>query len=211
MATISPQAMLDLIKIRRTVRKFDPGKPVSAESLHRVLEAGTWAPYAPYFPQGWQFIALKGSQRDEAVQIITKSKTILKYLRMEYESASWAAEHESEEEQKWKAKAHEFAATLGNAPVVIVGLVPFSDHMSILGHNLGSAWSAVQNMMLQAQAEGLNSGVVTFHSPTVEHQLINFLNRHPDEWKVAFVLNVGYGLEIPEPAPRKEGLFEIRE
>ncbi len=65
-------------------------------------------------------------------------------------------------------------------------------------------------MMLQALAEGLDTGVVTIHSATVEHKLVEFLRLPEDEWVVVFVLNVGYGTEKPEPTPRKEGLFEIR-
>jgi nitroreductase len=211
MSNISPESVLQLIKTRRTVRKFDPAKPVNTESLKRILEAGTWAPYGPYHPQGWKFIALKGKLRDRAVSIITQSKTILKFIRTAYESSPWAAERESKEEHEWKEFARDFAKTLGNAPVMIVSLVPQADAMSIRGHNLGSAWAAVQNMMLQTQAEGLNCGVITFHSPKVEIELIESLGLSHEEWIVAFSLNIGHASEIPPAAPRLEGLYEIRE
>ncbi len=211
MSSLSAKRLLDLIKTRRTVRSFQPHEPVGRESLERILEAGSWAPYAPYHPQGWRFIALQSEQRDAAVHIVTRCKMILKYIRAEYESAAWQGEAESDAEHFWKERAMEFAKNLGRAPVLIVGLVPSSDSISVRGHDLGSAWTAVQNMMLQAHAEGLSSGVVTLHSPKVEHELIEFLGLPADEWILAFLLNVGHPAEAPTARPRREGVSEIRE
>jgi len=208
---ISPEDVLNLIKTRRTVRKFDPEKPVGNESLNRILEAGTWAPYGPYFPQGWKFIAVKGAKREQIISIVTKSQTVLKYLRTQYETAPWAAEAESKAEHETKEFAKEFGHTLGRAPVTILALVPYSESLAVRGHNMGSAWAAAQNMMLQAQAEGLNSGVITFHSPAVQHKLTEVLELSGDEWMVVYLLNIGYGIESPEAPHRKEGLSEIRE
>ncbi len=210
MANIDPKNLLALIQARRTVRKFDRERPVDEESLQRILEAGTWAPYAPYYPQGWKFIALRGEQRDQAVEIITKSHTILKYIRALYEHSVYGGEEESPEEHHWKVFAQEFAKTLGNAPVVVIGLVPFDEADDILGHNLGSAWSAVENMMLQAQAENLACGVVTMHAPAVEKELMHFLELPENDWVIAFILNVGHAAETPQTVPRSPGLFEIR-
>lgn len=210
MSKISPEDVLNLIKTRRTVRRFDPDKPVGSQSLKRILEAGTWAPYGPYFPQGWKFIAAKGALREQVVSIVTKSQTVLKYLRTQYETAPWAAEAESKEERETKKIAREFGHTLGHAPVTILALVPYSESLAVRGHNMGSAWAAAQNMMLQAQAEGLNTGVITFHSPAVQHKLIEMLGLSGDEWMVVYLLNVGYGAESPEAQPRKDGLYEIK-
>ncbi len=210
MAKILPEEMLNFIKQRRTIRKFDPVKPVDNKSLNRILEAGTWAPYSPYFPQGWKFIALKGAPRDQVVSIVTQSQTVLKHVRIQYEKAPWGAETESETEHDWKEFAKEFGHTLGKSPVIIVTLVPYSDSLAVRDHNLGSAWTAAQNMMLQAEAEGLNSGVVTFHSPAVQQKLTEVLDVSGDEWMVVYLLNIGYGAESPRAPHRKEGLIEIR-
>lgn len=211
MGSFSAKKLLHLIKTRRTVRAFESDEPVSRESLEGILEAGTWAPYAPYHPQGWKFIALLGEQRDAAVHIVTRAKTILKYIRAEYESTPWQGEAQSDAEHFWKDRAAEFAKNLGRAPVLIVGLVPASDSISVRGHDLGSAWTAVQNMMLQAHAEGLGSGVVTLNSPRVEHELVEFLGLPADEWILAFLLNVGHPAEVPTARPRREEITEIRE
>lgn len=65
-------------------------------------------------------------------------------------------------------------------------------------------------MMLQAEAVGLASGIVTFYSPSVERELLEFLGFASGKWMVAFLLNVGHPWAKPQAMPRKEGLYEIR-
>lgn len=206
---MKPSEVFNLIQSRRTVRQFTK-KAVSKTSLERILKAGTWAPYAPYFPQGWKFVAFKGNQRDRAVSIITQSKTILKYIRKAYEASPWGPLSESAEEHDIKAFAAEFAKNLGQAPVIVVGFIPYSGSDQILGHNYSSAWCAAQNMMLQAEAEGLNTGVVTFHSPAVENQLIDLAGLKKSDWVVAFTMNVGHATVKPKAAKRMTGRYEVR-
>jgi nitroreductase len=210
MAQPDARTVLNLIKARRTVRTFDPRRRIGDRSLKRVLEAGTWAPYAPYYPQGWKFIALRGEQRDHVAAILTGTRTILKYIRAAYEASLHESTRISDEEQRWKEAAKGLARNLGDAPVIVVGLVPSDRSIAIRTHNLGSAWAAVQNMMLQAHAEGFASGVLTAQSRTVERRLLEYLQFNPNEWIVAFALNLGYPLEVPEPAARQTGVVEIR-
>ncbi|MCB0291895.1 MAG: nitroreductase family protein [Calditrichaeota bacterium] len=211
MHDITPEALLELIKSRRTVRRFERDKDVDNHALTRILEAGTWAPYAPYHPQGWKFVALKHKQREKAVSHIVKSDTIKKYMEAAYQAEPWDKAESGKVKQAWQEFAGDFVRNLGEAPVLIVGLVPASDYPTVRNYNDESAWSAVQNMMLQAEAEGLNSGVCTFHSPRIESELIEYLGFPPDQWTIAFVLNVGYAREVPKARPREAGLFEIRD
>lgn len=211
MHNISPEALLELIKSRRTVRQFDRDKAVDNQALSRILEAGTWAPYAPYHPQGWKFIALKNKQREKAVSHIVKSDTIKKYMEEAYRAEPWDKAESGKVKKAWQEFAGDFVRNLGDAPVLIVGLVPNSNYPTVRNYNDESAWTAVQNMMLQAEAEGLNSGVCTFHSPRIESELIEYLGFPPLQWTIAFVLNIGYAREVPKARPREAGLFEIRD
>jgi nitroreductase len=80
-----------------------------------------------------------------------------------------------------------------------------------MAHNWGAAWCAAQNMMLQAEAEGLSSGVVSMGSEKVRGQLVSFLGFDPTVWTVAHVLNLGHGVGSPSPIQRKtKKLVEIR-
>lgn len=58
---MSPEAVLSLLKGRRSIRRYRPD-PVPDEMIEQLLEAGQWAPSASN-RQPWQFIVV----RDEAI------------------------------------------------------------------------------------------------------------------------------------------------
>ncbi len=60
--TISPAALLSLLKSRRSIRRYRPD-PVPDEMVTQILEAGRWAPSASN-RQPWSFIVV----RDEAIR-----------------------------------------------------------------------------------------------------------------------------------------------
>ena len=59
---ISPEAVLNLLKRRRSIRRYRPD-PVPDEMVEQLLEAGRWAPSASN-RQPWDFIVV----RDEAIR-----------------------------------------------------------------------------------------------------------------------------------------------
>jgi nitroreductase len=59
---ISPEALLALLKGRRSIRRYQPD-PVPEEMVEQLLEAGRWAPSASN-RQPWEFIVI----RDEAIR-----------------------------------------------------------------------------------------------------------------------------------------------
>jgi len=61
-AALSPELVLDLLKGRRSIRRYRPD-PVPDEMVEQLLEAGRWAPSASN-RQPWAFIVV----RDEAVR-----------------------------------------------------------------------------------------------------------------------------------------------
>jgi nitroreductase len=195
--------MLRIIKSRRTVRRFQR-KPVPAGALKRILEAGNWAPFSAYAPQGRMLVALIGDEREMAAEIVKQCPAILKYYRIQYEASSYG------HEQKWTDKARDFGSTMGNAPVIIVTVAKVMRARFPMMHNMAAAWTATQNMMIQAAAEGLASGVVTFTTPKVQAALLQHLGLTPSEWVVTNVLNVGYADEQPPAPPRSNDLIAIR-
>ena len=46
--------LFEVIKMRRSIRKFDPTKPVDEKTVTKILEAGIWAPSAGN-TQCWRF------------------------------------------------------------------------------------------------------------------------------------------------------------
>ena len=61
-ATMTPEAVLALLKARRSIRRYRPD-PVPDEMVEQLLEAGRWAPSASN-RQPWAFIVV----RDEAIR-----------------------------------------------------------------------------------------------------------------------------------------------
>jgi len=57
--------MLELIKSRRSFRKYQP-KPISEEEMDKILEAGRWAPSAGN-SQPWKFIVLRNAEVRKAL------------------------------------------------------------------------------------------------------------------------------------------------
>lgn len=198
-----PQAVLRLIKSRRTVRRFQR-KPVPAATLKRILEAGNWAPFSVYAPQGRRLYALLDGEREAAAAIVKQCSTIVKHLRIRYEASPYG------HEQEWSDKALDFGKTMGNAPVLIVTAVKVMRERFPMMHNMAAAWVATQNMMIQAAAEGLATGVVTFSTPKVQAEMLQRLGLTQGDWVVANVLNLGYPGEKPQPPPRSDDLIAIR-
>jgi nitroreductase len=62
-------ALLDVIRRRRSVRKFQPGKDVPRETLLAVLEAARWAPSGAN-TQPWDFLCVDDPDSREAVREI---------------------------------------------------------------------------------------------------------------------------------------------
>jgi len=203
---MNPNELLDLIKHRRVVRRFEPARAIDESALRRVLEAAIWAPVSVYGPQQWKFIATRGAERDAVVRIIERDHTVLRYVRHMYEQSRYGGGDEA----RWSATAQEFGKTLGGAPVVVVSLVRKDVHPDHSHHNTIAAWCGGENMMLQAQAEGLAAGVVSLTSPRVQAQLVQHLGLPPDQWTPAFAMNLGYAAETPEPTPRRMEAIGIR-
>ncbi len=144
--------LLKLIQSRRVVRHFDRDREIPADALQRITRAALWAPLSIYQPQGWKFIVLSGNERERIGNMVREDHTVLKFVRFMFEQSSF------KDEEEWTRMAEEFGKTLGNAPVMILCLVHFDYHSLKLTHNLSATWCAAQNMMLQAHAEGLQTG-----------------------------------------------------
>jgi hypothetical protein len=59
--------MFECIRTRRSVRQYDPARPVSDEDLRRVLEAATWAPSGGN-SQPWHFYVVRQPRLIEAMR-----------------------------------------------------------------------------------------------------------------------------------------------
>jgi nitroreductase len=67
--------MLNLIKTRRSIRKFN-SQEIEDETLHKIIEAGIWAP-SGLNNQPWKFAIIKDEKTQNALASLTRYSTII--------------------------------------------------------------------------------------------------------------------------------------
>jgi nitroreductase len=72
---------------------------------------------------------------------------------------------------------------------------------------LGSAWAAIENMLLSATAKNLGSCIYTFYDEEEENKMKDIL-RVPSEYRIAAMIQLGFS-EADPPLPSRKTLEEI--
>jgi nitroreductase len=193
-----PSVIFEIIKSRRTIRKYKSQIPPK-ESINRILDV-------PYFilkdfPIPFQLVVIQEEARNKAVNIINQTYSVARDLAVLYNIIP-------DDLKEWhKNFMKEFVRTLGNAPIIIIGLTDLKNNAE---YNFKISWIIAQAIMIQAKSEGLDTGSITFSSKTVEEELIrDFLKMDINRWSIAFVLNCGYRDEEPLVKEIREGIYEI--
>ena len=71
-------SFIDIIRKRRSVRRFEKGRSISREVLERIAEAGRWAPSGANV-QPWDFIVVEDpDMRDRVVEVFLRQADRLK-------------------------------------------------------------------------------------------------------------------------------------
>ncbi len=60
--------LFELIKKRRSIRKYDPAKPITDEQVNKILEAAIWAPSAGN-TQCWRFFVVRNPEVKEELAV----------------------------------------------------------------------------------------------------------------------------------------------
>jgi len=193
-----PSVIFEIIKSRRTIRKYKSQIPPK-ESINRILDV-------PYFilkdfPIPFQLVVIQEEARNKAVNIINQTYSVARDLAVLYNIIP-------DDLKEWhKNFMKEFVRTLGNAPIIFIGLTDLKNNAE---YNFKISWIIAQAIMIQAKSEGLDTGSITFSSKTVEEELIrDFLKMDINRWSIAFVLNCGYRDEEPLVKEIREGIYEI--
>lgn len=160
MQNIKKEDFYQLLKTRRSIRKFKP-QQIPKEVLERILLQGALEAPSGKNRQNWRFFVISGKKRDE-------------YLK--YSQKSWMGIKDILQ-AKLKPSLYDFTErffyTLGEAPVVIFAYSHNSPdekyHTSI-----GSVYMAVENLNLAAVVEGL--GCCTMGAPLeIKEEVDQFL------------------------------------
>lgn len=184
---IQPEALYELMRKRRSIRKYKPD-PVPKAVLERILEAAFWAPSGKNM-QNWRFFVMQGQKRDDYLQYSQRSwDTIRPILEKRLKPSLYAF-------------TERFFYTLGDAPVVIMAYNkpdPEENNQT----SMGSVYMAVQNLLLAAEAEGL--GTCAMGSPLeVKEDVDRFLGVDGTDLQLICGITVGYPDHEPPAAPRQ--------
>lgn len=174
------------LKERRSCRNFT-SQEIEADTLHKILEAGGWAPSVMNL-QPWRFYIVKNPTTK------AKLKESCEALAQDIFAASgW----------KWVAKySFDF---LVQAPVLIAVAANPKDtgaDQFIPGRGTGYAYSccaAVQNILLAAHALGVDTLWFTLYDTPKAKEILGI----PGELDLVSIVVAGHAAEAPKHIPRK--------
>lgn len=203
--------VLKIIKERQSVRGlFDTKRPIAKEDLHKILEAGSWAPTA-HNMQNFEVVVVDDKKLLESIGNIkyTISQT---FIRENYEQLSFSEEELRRKktgvlntrfpaevttpEAKSEGITNDFLgkSIKASAALLIVLYDPSHRAPASEGDFLGiiSLGCAMENMWLMAHSLGIGLHIVSSLSDeTVEKQIMNILSI-PEHLKIAFSCRLGY-------------------
>jgi nitroreductase len=187
----------ELIKRRRSIRRFKKD-PVPKEKLESAFEIARWSPVAKAFRE-YEYYVLSGKKRNEAVEAISKNtvhlRDILDYLHGQ--------------DPEWAERATRFYSNLGDAPVIIVVVVPEGED------DWGKKWqhipvsTEITLLLLGLEKEGLGACGIAL-APWVEEKLKEVLELN-DKKEVLCAIAAGFPDESPEPPSHPRALTHYLE
>jgi coenzyme F420-0:L-glutamate ligase / coenzyme F420-1:gamma-L-glutamate ligase len=200
---ISYELLLELLKSRRSIRRFAP-RAVSREQIDRLVEAARWAP-SNHNRQPWRFLILEQPPQIQALARNVGQCLAAKVSILPTVASAYAAE-----------LVH-YATFFAQAPVLILALhkrpvsvsAPLLEGLAnpalVSGEPLSVAM-AVQNLLLAAHALGLGTCVMT--GPLLVPEALAGAVLLPPGFELTCLVAVGYPDESPNP-PRRKSLEQF--
>ncbi len=209
---------LTLIKSRHSSREFfDPKRPVVKDDLHKILEAGSWAPTA-HNMQNYEVIIVDDKKLIETIADI-KAPISLTFVRENFKQFSFSVEELQKKKTgvlattfppAWRKpnvkKADLTTANrdafmqeeLNSTPVLgIVLYDPSRRAPASKGDFLGiiSLGCVMENMWLMANSLGVNFHIVSSLSDGPFEKGIKQLLNIPKNLVIAYSFRLGYGVD----------------
>lgn len=193
--SLQSSALMELLRTRRSVRRFTP-EPVPRETIERLLEAATCAPNA-HNRQLWRFVVLESGESRERL-----AEAMGAEFRKTLESEGIASE-------EIEAQVKRSRARLIEAPAAIVLCMDSSaiDIYADPNRQHGEVLMAVQsialaggNLLLAAHAEGL--GAAWLCAPLFAPEAVCRALELPQSWEAQALILVGHPAGVPKPRPR---------
>ncbi len=180
--------LLDIIKTRRTVRRFKPD-PVPKEHVLKILDAARLAPTAGN-QQPWKFLVIQDRARLDQLQ----KEAVSWYLE------TYKIKRNPTEEQLSKARSQleEVMKNVLSAPVYVAVLV--DSQAQYPDYILYDGTLAAGNLMIAARALGYGTGFFTSFFP--EAKMKEFFTI-PEQYTLICFTPIGIPYEWPDMPPKK--------
>lgn len=183
-----PDDLYDLIRQRRSIRRFDQ-RPVPSDCVNRLLEAALWAPSA-HNRQPWRFV-LVNSEANRLLLVDRMSEKLAADLRADGAKLDLIA-----------ADIRRSRNRLLSAPVLLVICLTMADMDSYPDpirqsheHTMAaqSVAMAAQNILLAAHAEGL--GACWVCAPLFCQEIVQFALELPADYEPQGIIIMGFPAE----------------
>ncbi len=184
---VNQEYLFDIIRNRRTVRKYKP-TPVPEEHILKILDAARMSPTAGN-QQPWKFLVVKDRKKLDDLKVTASDWYINKYK-------------EQIEPEKLDEVTHSIGNVLENilsAPVYIAVLVDSNAKYS--NYILQDGSLAAGNLIIAARALGYGTGFFTTFFP--EKEMKEFFNI-PDNYQLICFTPIGIPEEWPDTPPKKD-------
>lgn len=179
---------MDAIRKRRSVRAYEP-KPVQADLINTIIEAGNEAPSAMN-SQPWRFVVVEDKEvRKKLLRAaLPNAKKVLEAVKdVDPERHKTIMKRLDEQEDPVYYSAP--------AVIFVIGSGRYADHSCPL---------ACENMMLAAHSLGLGSCWVGFGSMVNDDPEVTRILELKEDEKIFGPILIGYPKEYPE-RPSKKG------
>ena len=177
----------EAIEKRRTIRKFKG--QATEEQLIRIIKAGAMAPSGANI-QNWEFIIVDDPALIEKISVI-KHNLNIPHTKMLNEDQRKYMTQEMLIAGEGPAQRESFA----QASLV---MVYYKCKPKGLFTDTG-AWMCIENMLLAAVAEGLQTRIAAFWGNAKNE--VNKLMQAPEEYDVAAAITIGIPAEAPVDKP----------
>ncbi|HZX10244.1 MAG TPA: nitroreductase family protein [Acidobacteriota bacterium] len=182
------QYLFDIIKNRRTVRKFK-STPVPQEHIMKILEAAHYAPTSGN-QQPWKYLVI----RDRSKLDLLSEKALLWYL----ERYKKQENPSSDQTKKISERLENILKNVLSAPVYVAVLV--DNKAKYPGYILYDGTLTAGHMMIAARALGYGTGFFTTFFP--EKEMKEFF-QIPGKYRLICFSPIGVPVEWPKTPPKK--------
>jgi len=185
-----------LIRTRRSIRRYQP-EAIAPEVLHRILEAGTWAPSA-HNRQPWRFVVLTDAPQREA--LATTMGNLLRASRTA--DGDDAADIDGDVARSYARITSAGAAIAAFLTLEDMDVYPdpkrsrAEELMAVQGVAM-----AVQNILVAAHAEGL--GACWMCAPLFCQEEVGAALGVPPHWQAQALLTLGAPASKGKPPVRR--------